>query len=156
MLTLLVSMALAASPGSAVGANAPAPDAAFPDRNTLLARALSLRDGVPCAELPVVAASELVAWTTPDLGPPWVSLRATACLAERFPDTAGRLALGWVGDPKRQGLVLAVLQHEGSLPESMVVELGRAALADPTLRPRVARFLRKSRRPAVQALLTAP
>ena len=152
MVTLLVSMALAASPGSAAGATPPAPDAPLPDRTTPLARALALRDGVPCADLPVTAASELVAWTTPDLGPPWVSLRAVSCLAERFPDLAGPLALGWVGDPTRQGLVLAVLQHEASLPESMAVALGRAAMADSTLRPRVARFLRKSERPAVKAL----
>jgi hypothetical protein len=178
MLTLLVSMALAGSPGStphgaeggpppsatpppvassrAAGGGPRAPDSALPDRNTPLARALAHRDGVACAELPVAAASELVAWTNPDLGPPWAPLRAVACLAERFPETVGPLALGWVGDPTRQGLVLAVLQQEGRLPESVALELGRAAMADPTLRPRVARFLRKSDRPAIKALATTP
>ncbi len=178
MLTLLVSMALASSPVStthgAEGGRPPsatpppaasnpaagvvpfAPDATLPDRNTPLARALALRDGVPCAELPVASARELVAWTDPDLGPPWVPLRAVACLAERFPQTVGPLVLGWVGDPTRQGLVLAVLQHEASLPETVAVDLGRAAMADVTLRPRVARFLRKSERPAVKALATPP
>lgn len=121
-----------------------------------LFRALSLRDGTPCASLDVADAEQLARYTDPTLQPASVPVRASACLVERFPESVAGIALPWMTDPERAGLALVVLNGIDRLPEPSAVQLARAALANPELAPRATRFVRAAARPSVRELAPAP
>jgi len=124
---------------------------------------LKLRDAPSCASLGEATPAlrdELLALTAPDVLPAAVPMRATLCLAERFPtDPVVEAAfVAWAGDSARPGEVLEVLNHEAQLREPTAALLVQAALAAPNarVRARAALVAEASLRPSVHALSAKP
>lgn len=100
-----------------------------------ISRALSARDAfVGCDALWGLGDAEevqsaLIAATTA-ARPPWLPMRAGACVAERaaVDDVAWKTVQGWMTDPAVPGLALVALDKLDNFPEPRAIELADMAV----------------------------
>ena len=126
-----------------------------------LHRALSARHNVPsCVQLEEGIDDPATAWLNlaeHTAAPPWVPLRAAACLTERHTENAVVKAafLRWVSEERWMGLGKQLLNHLDQLPEPHAIEIATQALAKgPASLDATGRVLKDSR-PGVRALVTS-
>lgn len=92
--------------------------------------------------------------------PPWVSMRAAACVVERAAtdEVAYDVVRGWMTDPNLAGFALAAVQGLDLLPEDRAVVIAELAVDRVSTDARFARYapehLRKSSHPKVQDVAT--
>jgi hypothetical protein len=60
--------------------------------------------------------------------PPWVPMRAAACLATRHTDAVRPQLDAWVTDPNTKGLMLAVVGLLDQMPETHALQLAELAV----------------------------
>jgi len=107
------------------------PDAR-PGPNGLI-RKLSIRDPEPsCNEVAdglADPAAELVHVAETVTMPPWVGMRAAACVASDHSAAAAEALSRWVTEPSFKGLGLVAVQHLDGMGEAVAVSVAEAALA---------------------------
>ncbi len=152
MLMSTILMALAQMPV------AQAEDEAATTRRVEIQRRLSARDAGPtCAEVEAMSPEPVadLVWLVEHVRqPPWVGIRAAACLmTEHGQDESERLHQ-WAVDPDRKGLAILLLVKLDELPAPLAHSLGQAVLAGPhkeLARPRLVQSQHKDVRALVEA-----
>lgn len=135
------------------------------DLSDVVSQRLAARDPVACAALDDLGPAGAVRDALVDVAdtverPPWVPMRAAACVMERVEGDAVALdaARRWAGDATRPGLALVVLRGLDPLPEPTALDLADRAV-EALREPRVARYaaaaLAASRHPSVSARAAA-
>ena len=167
-LSLLCSL-LSSLVGSALAAPPPLPDRGAGSVDALsldtldgLARALSARDGLACADLgpasPALRDNLLLLASRQDSAPA-VPVRAAACLVEQFPADPSVIAAAaqWLQDPATRGLGLIVVQDLSRFAPQDRAALAAVALStpDPTWQRRYHTRLLQSPLPDIVAIAQA-
>jgi hypothetical protein len=121
-------------------------------------RALSLRDGAPPCEqveslskTPVDDLKFMVAHVT---APPWVGMRAAACLIARHPTEIAAELDTWVTDPNLVGLGILTLNRIDALPVDIGTMVAALALDNGPERIGAKKRLARSERPEILKLVT--
>ncbi|MEL6342254.1 MAG: hypothetical protein AAFV53_03925 [Myxococcota bacterium] len=84
--------------------------------------------------------------------PPWMPLRAVECLMLTYPRRVQPRLEQWVTDPDAFYLTRVILYRSDALPEDVAVAVMRRAFTGPDA-PTAKRLARRSKHPAVQALV---
>jgi len=142
MLSMLFSLALAASPSDA------------------LYQQLSLRDGVSCSSLGTVNATlrdQLLELSAPTMMPPSVPVRAADCLVSLFAadPVVQATFVAWAGDIGHAGQTLLVVGRLAELPSETQVAVAKAALSvgDAVWQARFSQRLVTLNLPSLQTIL---
>lgn len=119
-------------------------------------RALSVRDPDPvCSEVEALSSTpveHLVEVVDRSPMPPWVPMRAAACLVQGHGAEIQDTLVAWVTGENTKGLAILVCDQIDALPEDVALAVAEQALAGPYADDARSR-LAKSTRPAVAALV---
>lgn len=63
--------------------------------------------------------------------PPWVPMRATACLTELFPEESHTDLARWISDPEKKGLAFLIAGKLSKLPDASAITIAKAGLNGP-------------------------
>jgi hypothetical protein len=87
----------------------------------------------------------LVELAAGDIQPPWVSMRAAACVAARADEPEADAAIrAWIADPALPGLALVVAWSMDAMPEAAAAELAPLVVGRCDREARFARLARPS------------
>ncbi len=119
-----------------------------------VAQALSVRDPEPsCAAVEALTddpVGVLQALADESAAPPWLPMRAAACLLSH--PEGERSAAAWVVDPDRKGLARLVFGRLDAMEPAAAIRVARAALSGPWRAEAIAR-LAASEVPELRALV---
>ena len=104
-----------------------------PTETTSLVTQLSARDSqLDCTQLPTTELrTELISIVDTVERPPWVPMRAAACLAELFPAESQEDLLRWIATPDKKGLAFLIAGQLPKLPDDIAKNVAQAGLNGP-------------------------
>ena len=66
--------------------------------------------------------------------PPWVPMRAAACLTELYPSTSEEDLIRWISSPDKKGLAFLIAGQISKIPDASAIPIAKAGLRGPHAR----------------------
>ena len=66
--------------------------------------------------------------------PPWVAMRAAACLTELYPEESKEDLIRWISAPNKKGLAFLIAGKLSNIPDTSAVSIAKAGLSGPHAR----------------------
>ena len=63
--------------------------------------------------------------------PPWVPMRAAACLTELFPQASKEDLIRWISAPNKKGLAFLIAGQLSKIPDDSAISIAKAGLSGP-------------------------